>query len=124
MIDYFSLISSAAAEGEAQQTQPNRRENHQENVDVAQFAKQEYRDENGGDDDESAHCGGAGFLVLPLQSQVSDAFADLFLFQEFNEIFPEKDGDNQRQHESRDRPERNILEDTRSGISLQMQPRE
>ena len=98
----------------ADQAEPDRRHEQQLDVDVVQLAEEQHRDQDGDEDDDAAHRGGAAFLELSLEPEVADVLADLLAAQEVDDLAAEDDDDQQREDDGRRRAERNILEHTRA----------
>ena len=99
----------------ADQPQPDGRDQHQPDVDVAQVADEQHRDQDGDEDDDATHRGGTLLLQLALQPEVADLLANLLAAQEVDDPASEDDDDQQRQDDGRRGAEREVLEHARTG---------
>lgn len=79
----------------ADQPQPDRRNQHQLDIDVVELSEKQYGDENGQQDDYAAHRGRAFLLELSFEPQIADLLTDLFAAQEVDDVASEDDDDQQ-----------------------------
>ena len=100
---------------EAQQPQPDGRNDHQLNVDVVQPAEQQHGNQHGQKDHHAAHGGRAPFLELAFEAEVADLLADLTALHEADDPLSEGDRNEQRQDDGQRRAERDVLEHARTG---------
>ena len=98
---FIVLVELEIVIGEAQKTKPYGGEKHQQHVDVAEVAHQQAWYENGGDDDDSAHCGCAFFLELAFEVEVADNFSDLPFLKTVDDAAAYEDGHEQGEHKGR-----------------------
>lgn len=99
----------------ADQPQPDRRNQHQLDIDVVELSEKQYGDENGQQDDYAAHRGRAFLLELSFEPQIADLLTDLFAAQEVDDVASEDDDDQQGDDDGCRRAERNVLEHTCAG---------
>ena len=90
--------------GESDGTHPNGREQQQLNVDVAQVGDQQNRNNNGCQNNESAHGRGAGLTELALETKVANAFTHLQLAQYLDKPTAKGQADGERQQNGKARP--------------------
>ena len=108
--------------GETQGAEPYGGHQHQNHVDIAQFAYKQTGNYGGQDDDDAPHRRGAGLLHLPLQAEVAHDFADLHLLQPVDDLAPEHQGDEQRQDKRRPGAEGYVVHQARSGETGAFEP--
>ena len=95
--------------GKAQSAAPEGAHQQQLDIDVAEVAEQEHAAQDGEDDDEAAHRGGAFFLHLIRQAQVSHGFPDLLGPQPVDDLVAGKQGHQHGHHGRCHGPEAQVV---------------
>ena len=99
---------------EAQRAAPQRGNDHEYHVDVAQLAQQQAGHHDGQDDDDASHGGSAFLLHLPLQAQVAHNLAHLHELQAVDNLAAKHDGYKQRQDERKTGTEGDVVKQPRA----------
>ena len=81
--------------GEAQESHQDRRDDHQEDVDIVEPSEKERGDQDRHDDDDPTHRRGALLRLLPFETEVTDEFADLLALEEMDDAPPPDRADQQ-----------------------------
>lgn len=95
--------------------QPNGTDQHQDDIDVLQFAEKKGRYQNGENDDDPPHRRRAPLAVLSLQIKIANGLPDLHLLQPADDLFTGENSDQQRENRSHRRAEHHKLKHPRSG---------
>jgi len=90
----------------ADQPQPDGRNDHQPDIHVGQVAEQQNRNQDRGQNNQSAHRRGSPFLELAFEPQVPHLFPDLVTLQEADNASSENHPDRQSQNHPHRSPER------------------
>lgn len=109
MAEDLDVVVQAADESE-----PERRDEHQLDVDVVELAHQQRGNQDGQQDEDAAHGRGAALLELSFEPQVANLLADLLAAQQVDDAASEDDDDEQCQDDGRRRPEGEVLEHARA----------
>ncbi len=67
--------------GKTQRTEPHRGHNHKHHVDIAEISKEQTREQDGNDNDDSPHRGCALLFCLTLQPEIAHNLAHLHELQ-------------------------------------------
>ena len=110
LFEHFDIIIQ-----ESYESKPSCRYKDKDNVDVVKFCKEKCRYEDGSQDDQPAHSGGACLFQLPLKTQVPHRFSDLFALQPPDQGLADDHGDQQGGDHCHGCPERYILKHTGAG---------
>ena len=102
--------------GESDDAEDERSGNHQDGVDTVETANEEHGDEDGRDDDDTAH-GGDPFLlgVVGINGFIALRFNDFLAFQHFDEVVSKPYRDDERQDDGYSCAKSDVVENPRSG---------
>ena len=107
--------------GEAYSAAPDRRQDEQLDIDVAEVAYQQYGNQQRNQNDDSTHGRGALLLHLTRKAEVAYAFADLLALQPSDDAASCEKGDQHAQHDGGHGPEREVGHQPDSGESRVLQ---
>ena len=99
----------------AQHTEPQRGDNHQYEVDVAQASEQKHRNKDGDDDDDAAHRRHSYLLHTErVDACVARSLSNLLALEILDKLLAEPCRDNERQYQRQQRTERNVAPHVRA----------
>ena len=99
----------------AERTEPDGRNNHQLHIDIVQSANEQYGNQDGQQNKDSAHRRRAALGELPLKAQIAYLLTYLVTLQHTDNRATKEDGNQQSQHNGYGRTKRYVLEHTRTG---------
>ena len=99
-----------------QNAQPHSRNQHQYHIDVTQTHEKQTGDNDGHNDNDTAHRGHTLLLhTIGIYGSIALRLTHVVAFHPFDEVFPEPDGNDQRQNQGQQSPERDVGPHVRTG---------
>ena len=83
LLEYLDIVIS-----KTQKPHQERRDDHQDDVNIVQSRKEERRHQDRHDDDDTTHRGGALLRLLAFETEVTYQLADLLAAEEVNDLAP------------------------------------
>ena len=83
LLEYLDIVIS-----KTQKSHQERRDDHQDDVDIIQSRKEERRHQDRHDDDDTTHRGGALLRLFAFETEVTHQLADLLATEEVNDLTP------------------------------------